>query len=51
VKMRQVGELTVKEGRLMAVRESDQPIVLWGGGKAVHMGKGLTGIRSQQRKH
>ena len=31
-------------------RESDQPIVL-GDGRAVHMGKGLTGIRSLQRKH
>jgi len=34
----------------MAARESDQPKVL-GDGRADHMGKGLTGIRSLQRKH
>jgi len=31
-------------------RESDQPILLRDG-RAVHKGKGLTGIRSLQRKH
>jgi hypothetical protein len=30
--------------------ESDQPVILRDG-KAVHMGKGLTGIRNSQRKH
>jgi hypothetical protein len=34
----------------MTFRKSDQPIVLRDG-KAVHMGKGLTGIRNPDRKH
>ena len=34
----------------MIRRESDQPIVL-GDGSAEHMGKGLTDVRSLQRKH
>jgi len=39
-----------KEEYPKAIRESDQLIVL-GDGKADHEGKGLTGIRSLQRKH
>ncbi len=39
-----------KEGESRAIWESDQPIVL-SDGRAVHKGKGLTWIRSQQRKH
>ena len=38
------------ESRPKADWESDQLIVL-GDGKADHVGKGLTGIRSLQRKH
>jgi hypothetical protein len=34
----------------MAVWESDRSIVL-GDGRADHMGKGTTGLRSPQRKH
>lgn len=39
-----------KEGRPKTVRESDIPIVLRDG-RAVHMGKGYTELRSLQRKH
>jgi hypothetical protein len=39
-----------KRGAPKTRRESDQPIVL-GDGSAAHTGKGLTAIRSLQRKH
>lgn len=39
-----------KEGQSKAIRESDQPIVLRDG-RADYKGKGLTVIRSLQRKH
>jgi len=38
-----------EEGEPMVIRESDQPIVLRDG-RADHMGKGLTGVRSLKRK-
>ena len=41
----QVGRPKEKVGELMAFRESDQTTVLRDG-KAVHAGKGLTGVRS-----
>ena len=44
----QVGEFDRKIELPMTSRESDQPTVL-GDGRAVHMGKGLTGIRSLHR--
>jgi len=37
-------------GKATVVRESDRSIVL-GDGKADHMGKGATELRSSQRKH
>jgi len=49
-RVEQVGFSEQKEGESKVVRESDQPVVL-GDGRAVHMGKGLTEIRSLQRKH
>ena len=39
-----------QKGRPMVCRVADQPVVL-GDGSADHKGKGLTGIRSLQRKH
>ncbi len=42
--------LQPKEGELTAYRESDHTIVL-GDGRADHMGKGVTGLCSLQRKH
>ena len=46
----QVGEFDRKIESPTTSRESDQPIVL-GDGRAVHRGKGLTGIRSLHREH
>jgi hypothetical protein len=46
----QVGRTETTSRRAKGLRESDQPTVL-GDGRAVHMGKGLTGIRNSQRKH
>lgn len=47
-KVKQVGAFDRKIESPMTSRESDQPTVL-GDGRAVHTGKGLTGIRSLHR--
>ena len=50
VSLKRVGWTNPKEGHLMGRGESDRSIVLRGG-RADHMGKGATGLRSPQRKH
>ena len=39
-----------EDGPARSDGESDQPVVL-GDGRADHVGKGLTGVRSLRRKH
>jgi hypothetical protein len=47
--LKQVGQFETSSRKANDPRESDQPIVL-GDGRAVHMGKRLTGSRSLHRK-